>query len=133
VCKARCCPHPPPTPTPHPSLPTVDSHPPRPTPQPPYPRTHTHPSAAVASYCTRLATTAMWGDLCEVRALSALLASPIRVFRAGQEPIHVEPEGEDGSVPPGPELTLSFHEKFFVLGNHYNSVEPAVPRCGDDE
>lgn len=79
-------------------------------------------AGAVKSYCSRLVSTAMWGGQPEVQALCAVLRHPITVFQAESAPLHAGTEFE-----PAAPLTISFHQRYYVLGDHYNSV---VPKAG---
>lgn len=83
-------------------------------------------SAALHSYCARLRDTAAWGGEPELRALAAAIGRPFTVYRAGRDALRV------GDADPGPDadatseghVLLSFHERYYALGDHYNSVVP---------
>lgn len=110
-------------------------------------------AAAVRRYCSRLATTAMWGGHPELRALASVLSRTILVYRAGQAtaPLAIRPDGE--ATPDADDISadsrsnststsssmmttmdghghsplrVSFHEHYYALGEHYNSVVPII-------
>ena len=71
-------------------------------------------------YCARVADTADWGGQPELLALSLLLGVPIDVFKANAPVLKMgAAAGGDGS---SARLRLSFHEHYYALGEHYNSV-----------
>lgn len=53
------------------------------------------------------------------QALSSALQVPMQVFSAASPPLLV---GEDHEGAP---LRLTYHEHYYALGSHYNSVVPA--------
>lgn len=67
-------------------------------------------------YCERLKTAVVWGGQVELQALSRVLGRRVDVFAAGM-PAVVMGDNESGDP-----LRLSFHRKYYDLGNHYNSV-----------
>lgn len=107
-------------------------------------------SAAVARYCSRLEAPsgAVWGGHPEIRALACTLGVPVAVYTAGAAaPLVLEPTGDEqrrgvgGAATPGggapllppaaaadaaATLRLSYHTRFYALGEHYNSVVPAA-------
>lgn len=76
---------------------------------------------AVDRYCDRLAGTPLWGGQPELRALAHLLERPILVHQEGGAPL------EMGSEFRGRPLHLSFHRRYYALGEHYNSVRAQTP------
>lgn len=73
------------------------------------------------SYCERVETSADWGGELELRALADVLSVHIQVFRAeAAEPLIL------GSVATqtGEPLRVAFHQYYYALGEHYNSVCP---------
>lgn len=72
----------------------------------------------LASYCARLRDTAEWGGEPELRALAEAVGCPITVHSAGSDPLEVN-AGADG-----PNVHVSFHQRYYALGDHYNSVIP---------
>lgn len=73
-------------------------------------------------YCDRMKLSSGWGGLIEIRALSAVLRSPIRVIRAEDDTILVG----DGILPT---LTVTHHKHYLSAGHHYNSVEPVESKA----
>lgn len=96
----------------------------------------THPSAyaveaAVEKYCHRMATTGAWGGHPELRALASTLGLPIVVYQAGAEPWRFGPDDDaidKSRVARKDEaevvLRLTYHKRYYALGEHYNSVVP---------
>lgn len=76
------------------------------------------------SYCKDVATTKLWGGQLELRALSNILKSPIKVIQAAGPPTL---QGESFK---GPELILTYHRHLYRLGEHYNST---IPVAGDED
>eukprot|EP00041_Stephanoeca_diplocostata_P011382 m.187834 g.187834 ORF g.187834 m.187834 type:complete len:295 (-) comp18513_c0_seq1:249-1133(-) len=73
---------------------------------------------AYEEYCAKMASTAVWGGECELKALSMHLKQPIKVFQAGASPRTI---GEYECDKP---LLVSYHRHEFSLGAHYNAVVP---------
>ena len=74
-------------------------------------------------YCATMASSARWGGQLELRALSELLKRPIRVFGAAGPVADMGSQfSDDGRRKP---ILLSFHQQYYALGEHYNSVVPA--------
>lgn len=69
-----------------------------------------------ATYCQRLMHSADWGGELEVRALSEALRMPIHVMSANAPPVCMG--DEFGGRP----LLVSFHQHYYSLGAHYNSL-----------
>ena len=78
----------------------------------------------LAAYTARVQLKAEWGGELEVRALGLALRRPVWVHHARGPTVKMCPEF-DGAAPP---LHLTFHERQFSLGEHYNS---AVPEAAD--
>ncbi|KAG5888459.1 hypothetical protein JTB14_017187 [Gonioctena quinquepunctata] len=76
------------------------------------------------NYCKDVATTKLWGGQLELRALSNILKTPIKVIQATGPPTL---QGEQFK---GPELILTYHRHLYRLGEHYNST---VPTTGDED
>nr|XP_023015652.1 OTU domain-containing protein 6B [Leptinotarsa decemlineata] len=72
------------------------------------------------NYCKDVATTKLWGGQLELRALSNILTSPIKVIQATGPPTL---QGEQFR---GPELILTYHRHLYRLGEHYNSTTPII-------
>lgn len=68
------------------------------------------------AYCEELRTEPVWGGQVELQALVGLLRVTILVFAVG---LPIVKMGETGPV-----LKLSYHRKYFGLGEHYNSLVP---------
>lgn len=68
-----------------------------------------------------------WGGHLELRALSEALCCTIVVHSANEPPLRVEPAVGGSALPTqqAPELHISYHQKQYMLGEHYNSVVPA--------
>lgn len=64
---------------------------------------------------------AVWGGQLEVAALSKALRKPIVIWSANGRMEIGEDLAADGNEP----LHISFHQHYYGLGNHYNSVVPA--------
>ncbi len=74
-----------------------------------------------------------WGGHLELRALSEVLRCTIVVHSANEPPLRVEPTVGPSGRPTGqvPELHISYHQKQYMLGEHYNSVIPSEEAsCG---
>lgn len=71
-------------------------------------------------YCDRVKSTAEWGGQIELKALVSALRIPITVYSAGSPPIVM---GEDfgGDLM----LRITYHLKYYALGEHYNSTVKA--------
>ncbi|CAM9447874.1 unnamed protein product [Ectocarpus fasciculatus] len=70
-------------------------------------------------YCEKVEGSAEWGGQVELQALSSALQAPMEVFSAMSPPLLL---GQDYDGPP---LLLTYHEHYYALGSHYNSVVPA--------
>lgn len=70
----------------------------------------------VDKYCDELESTAMWGGDIEIKALSHVFNTPIKVFFASQPVMTVSEEL------PGEPLFIAYYTKIYGLGAHYNSL-----------
>lgn len=70
------------------------------------------------TYVERVKSSADWGGHVELRALSLGLKRPIVVYSAFQDTLHIHEEFE------GEPIRLSYHLKYYSLGEHYNYVAP---------
>ncbi|CBJ29778.1 conserved unknown protein [Ectocarpus siliculosus] len=70
-------------------------------------------------YCVKVEGSAEWGGQVELQALCSALRVPMEVFSAMSPPLLLG-QGYDG-----PPLLLTYHEHYYALGSHYNSVVPA--------
>lgn len=78
-------------------------------------------SVAFDDYCQRMETTSAWGSHLELQALSRQLQLPVRVFTAKNGVTHIGRDDLPADVAP---LSLTFHDHYCALGEHYNSVAP---------
>ena len=60
---------------------------------------------------------AVWGGEPEASALAGALRRPVTIFRATDEPLTLGAEFADA-----PPLLISWHQHYFGLGAHYNSI-----------
>jgi OTU domain-containing protein 6 len=84
------------------------------------------------SYVTKVEGSAEWGGQVELRACARALKRPIKVYSADSDPLIMgeefldgEEEGEgDSSSNEGKSymLMVSYHRKYYALGEHYNVV-----------
>jgi len=74
-------------------------------------------------YCSRVEKSADWGGELELRALADELCVRIVVHRADEEPLVL---GEKASAE-DPQLQVAYHQHYYALGEHYNSVIPLQP------
>eukprot|EP00731_Ephydatia_muelleri_P027040 Em0018g1140a len=72
-------------------------------------------------YCEEIESTAAWGGLLELRAISNLHNVSISVYQASSPTIQLGDSSSGGRT-----LTLSYHLHEYGLGEHYNSVVPAT-------
>lgn len=71
------------------------------------------------AYCDRVERSGDWGGELELRALADELRVRIRVHRAGESgPLEL------GRAAAGGPLQVTYHEHYYALGEHYNSVAP---------
>ncbi|GBG65221.1 hypothetical protein CBR_g50012 [Chara braunii] len=89
-------------------------------------------------YCDEVESTAAWGGQLELGALSHALRQHIMVFSADLPVVEMGKEYETGAtdgkggVRMGPpSLRVSYHRHAYGLGEHYNSVIPAVTPSGE--
>jgi OTU domain-containing protein 6 len=73
------------------------------------------------AYCERLRSEAVWGGQVELRALASVLGVLIEVHAADM-PLLVMGADDDATMVDTIRLRLSFHRKYYDLGDHYNSV-----------
>jgi OTU domain-containing protein 6 len=76
--------------------------------------------AKFVSYCEQIRSESVWGGQVELRALAEALAVPIEVYGSAM-PVLVMGEVEDRGQTEA-KLRLSFHRKYYELGDHYNSI-----------
>ena len=69
-----------------------------------------------AQYCERMETSSDWGGQIELRALSDLLRCKIEIFSTTSPKVMI---GEDSFEHT---IRLSYHQRYYALGNHYNSL-----------
>lgn len=67
-------------------------------------------------YCQNVAKTKVWGGQLELRALSNVLSSPIKVIQS------TGPTTIQGEQFKGTPMTLTYHRHLYRLGEHYNST-----------
>lgn len=72
-------------------------------------------------YCEELRNEAVWGGQVELKAMAELLRTEIEVYAADMPVVTM---GTSSDLVPI--LRVSFHRQYFGLGEHYNSVVPAV-------
>ncbi|KAG5187590.1 hypothetical protein JKP88DRAFT_207079 [Tribonema minus] len=77
---------------------------------------------AYEAYCALVEGSAEWGGEVELRALSRALRVPIEVWSAAAAQPMVVGEGEEGGA--AAPLRVSYHQHYYALGEHYNSVVP---------
>mmetsp|Transcript_21944 Transcript_21944/g.54204 ORF Transcript_21944/g.54204 Transcript_21944/m.54204 type:complete len:288 (-) Transcript_21944:576-1439(-) len=70
-------------------------------------------------YCENLAKPSVWGGQVEIRAMTEVLDVPVEVYAADMPVLKMGPTGGDKAP-----LRLSYHRKYYGLGEHYNSVVP---------
>lgn len=71
------------------------------------------------SYCEELRSTAIWGGQVELRALAECLGVAIEVFAVDMPILRMG----NSDAPEGiPVFKVSYHRKYFGLGEHYNSI-----------
>ncbi|KAI5480627.1 hypothetical protein MNV49_000323 [Pseudohyphozyma bogoriensis] len=75
--------------------------------------------AEYEKYCATVESTAEWGGMPEINALSKYFKSPIWVLQAGTDLVKVGDEWEGTGRGP---MLISYHRKMYGLGEHYNSL-----------
>lgn len=70
-------------------------------------------------YCNDIRTKAVWGGQVELRALAELLDVVIEVYAADMPVVAMQKEQRGIQVAT---LRVSFHRKYYGLGEHYNSI-----------
>lgn len=86
-----------------------------------------------ATYCGRVESTegqVEWGGQLEIRAISGALRREIRVYDSMAPVLVMDNEGD--IVSDKAAVKLTYHRHFYSLGEHYNSVGPAV-EAGDGD
>ncbi|KAL6049112.1 OTU domain-containing protein 6B [Balamuthia mandrillaris] len=71
------------------------------------------------AYCEAIKSTSSWGGQLELKALTHYLRVPILIHSAYSPDVVMGEEYE------GSPLHLSFHQHYYTLGEHYNSVVPS--------
>lgn len=71
-------------------------------------------------YCEDVRVKAVWAGQVEIRALAETLGATIEVYVPYMEELRMG-NAESGDVPV---LRVSYHQKYYGLGEHYNSVVP---------
>eukprot|EP00968_Pinguiococcus_pyrenoidosus_P021674 scaffold2888_cov274-Pinguiococcus_pyrenoidosus.AAC.1 len=79
-------------------------------------------------YCATVESSNEWGGHLELQALALGKSLRIKVHRAGLDPLLVE-GGDAAAEAGGQELHVSYHQYYYALGEHYNSVELQEPRA----
>eukprot|EP01080_Neovahlkampfia_damariscottae_P001086 gene1086-10605_t len=68
-------------------------------------------------YCDKVEKSSEWGGQVELKAAVIVFKRQIKIFTADSQPIMMGEEFEKNGT-----LNLSFHRKFYSLGEHYNSI-----------
>uniref|UniRef100_A0A7S2EVU4 OTU domain-containing protein n=1 Tax=Trieres chinensis TaxID=1514140 RepID=A0A7S2EVU4_TRICV len=84
----------------------------------PFAETHDHGS--YEKYVESVRSSSEWGGHLELRALTRALKRTVVVYSAEAVPLRMGEEFADE----GEEVRLSFHRRYYALGEHYNSVVP---------
>ena len=74
-------------------------------------------------YVDKVRASSEWGGHLELRALSHALKKTIVVYSADVAPLHIQ---HDDNCDSERVIRLSFHRRYYALGEHYNSVVPVV-------
>ena len=74
---------------------------------------------SIEEYCLKIEQTNEWGGQLELQALSNVLCVPIHIFTAASSTIEMGQEYTTSNSPP---LMLTYHQHYYALGEHYNSV-----------
>ena len=80
-------------------------------------------------YCDKVAsvTDAEWGGQLEIRALCFALHRKITIYSADSPVLTMgDDTGSDESLP---SLQVAYHQHYYALGEHYNSVVPKEEPC----
>ena len=75
------------------------------------------------AYLAKLTDTAEWGGNLELTALARALPAHLHVYSAAADDLVFSPDRPSACAL---HLHLSFHRHAFGLGEHYNSLHPAV-------
>jgi OTU domain-containing protein 6 len=86
----------------------------------PFLETVSFDDAKFVSYCEQVRSEAVWGGQVELRALAEALEVPIEIYGTAM-PVLVMGDVEDRDQSKA-KLRLSFHRKYYELGDHYNSI-----------
>ncbi|GAB4829683.1 OVARIAN TUMOR DOMAIN-containing deubiquitinating enzyme 5, variant 2 [Ancistrocladus abbreviatus] len=80
------------------------------------------------NYCREVESTAAWGGQLELGALTHCLRKHILIYSGSFPDVEMgkEYKSNDGSGSSNHSIMLSYHRHAFGLGEHYNSVVPAV-------
>lgn len=81
-------------------------------------------------YCDKVAsvTDAEWGGQLEIRALCFALHRKITIYSA-DSPVLTMGDDNTGSDESLPSLQVAYHQHYYALGEHYNSVIPKEEPC----
>lgn len=88
----------------------------------------------IDEYCSRLVDTndIQWGTHTELVALSNALHLPITVYTAYNKPLCITPLNQSEPINSNNVIKLSYHQHYYTLGQHYNSVVPQASSDNDD-
>ncbi|KAI0566588.1 OTU-like cysteine protease [Gracilaria domingensis] len=73
----------------------------------------------LARYCEQIRNEPVWGGQVELRAMAEHLGVAIEVYAADMPVITMGTNSDESTV-----FRVSFHQKYYGLGEHYNSVVP---------
>lgn len=79
-------------------------------------------NSAFERYCEQLRNTASWGGQVELNVLATVLRTPIEVYAANLPVLRMGENYAKGDN--NNSLRVSFHRRYYGLGEHYNSVVP---------
>jgi len=82
-------------------------------------------------YVEKVRASSEWGGHLELRALASALKKTIIVYSADSVPLHIK-EDDDKEDDGVDVIRLSFHRKYYALGEHYNSVVPKRETSKED-
>ncbi|PXF48202.1 OTU domain-containing protein 6B [Gracilariopsis chorda] len=71
------------------------------------------------AYCEQLRSEAVWGGQVELKAIAELLGATIEVYAADMPLVKMGDPDRSSEI-----FRVSFHQKYYGLGEHYNSVVP---------
>jgi OTU domain-containing protein 6 len=77
---------------------------------------------AFEEYCQKVASETLgeWGGQIELRALSEALEKKMIIYAANAPPVIMGEQYDNSAI-----IQLSFHQHYYALGEHYNSVVAA--------